>query len=94
MIEKQITVFIAYDGAEFRDLADCQNYENDFRSRLAQHVSNCCHTTYCDDAGFAIIEQDNVANYLIAYSEELISILTEINKMKAADNYAKRGIYK
>lgn len=80
MIETLITVFIAYDGTEFRNKDECEKYENNFVSRLTTFVEEHCDTTYCDDAGFDIIEASDVAHFLIEFRAEVIKFLQRIDK--------------
>ena len=56
-------VYEAFDGKIFCDVNECVNYEKN-SNRLLHHITENCKSTFSDDAGFDIIEFDDVESYI------------------------------
>ena len=75
----------AEDGTAFSDETECRKYESAnrlclWRKRLIDHIKSKCESTFSDDAGFSIIEPENVADYIEEYYDEItILIDTYVN---------------
>lgn len=66
-------MFQAEDGKLFDTAAACEAYEG--QNKLLHFVSNHIGGTYNDDAGFSIIEDSDVVNFINAHIDELIKIV-------------------
>lgn len=77
----KVTKFIADDGREFDTEKECLEYENSpdcVMYALEDLVRDHITSSYCDDAGFHIIEVGDVVSFVYEYREQLISILSRL----------------
>lgn len=73
-------LYEAEDGKVFLTGTDCKDYEiAACISPLVNDIEKYCPTTYCDDAGFNIIEPKDVEEYILANYDR---ISTYVNKSK------------
>ena len=70
---KTIEAYQASDGKIFGDRSRCIDYENtiDPMFALLNHIETNCTASYNDDAGFSIIENTDVAAYIIKHFLEI-----------------------
>ena len=66
-------MFQAEEGKLFDTAAACEAYEG--QNKLLHFVSNHIGGTYNHDAGFSIIEDSDVVNFINAHIDELIKIV-------------------
>ena len=57
--------YVAEDGTIFVEKEECAKYEDDHkrdfaRAKLMECITNKCKGSYCSDAGFHIISEDDV----------------------------------
>ena len=70
---KTIEAYQASDGRIFENRFMCVDYEGtiDTKAALAKHITTNCPVTFSDDAGFYIIENTDVAAYILANFDEI-----------------------
>jgi hypothetical protein len=74
-------VFQANDGTIFETQAECEKYES--KSELFDFVDSNIEAPYNDDAGYRIIETQNVVDFIEAHYENIGEIL---GKTKVEDD--------
>jgi hypothetical protein len=74
-------VFQANDGTIFETQAECEKYEA--KSELFDFVDSNIEAPYNDDAGYRIIETQNVVDFIEAHYEKIGELL---GKTKVEDN--------
>lgn len=78
MRTQTITQYIASDGSVFLDEKLCRDYEASGEAiinRMTKYVSENIGSTYCDDAGFSIIEIEDVVCFIINHNSYIQEIL-------------------
>jgi hypothetical protein len=74
-------VFQADDGKVFETQAECEKYES--KSELFDFVDSNIEASYNDDAGYHIIETQNVVDFIEAHYEKIGELL---GKVKVEDD--------
>jgi hypothetical protein len=79
-------VFQANDGTIFEAQAECERYESKYESKseLFDFVDINIEAPYNDDAGYRIIETQNVVDFIEAHYEKIGEILGKV-KVQAED---------
>jgi hypothetical protein len=89
--------YLSFDGKVFDDAADCILYEKNnklisYKVSFDNHINENICTTYCDDAGFSIIEPENVMNYILGNFDVISDFVNKIEKVDCnADEYLDEG---
>lgn len=81
--------YLAFDGKVFDDESDCIQYEKNnaqfiIEQKLQTHINENMCTTYCSDAGFSIIEPENVFSYILRHFD-VISDLVKLIRHENSD---------
>ena len=79
-------VWLAYDGTLFDTKVECAEYEKTqkgpiLRDGMLEFIENNCPTTYNDDAGFSLIDTDDVLNFIEVHRDKIAEFITEYNKI-------------
>ena len=61
--------YVAEDGTQFNSESECLEHESD--TTLYGHVNENCSRTYNDDAGFGVIEPEDVVAYIVTHIEKI-----------------------
>lgn len=72
-----IKAYKSTDGILFNTEEECEAHEASFfPGNLRQHIE--CHIveTYNDDAGFSIIELEDVVDYLVTFWNDIANIMS------------------
>jgi hypothetical protein len=75
-------VFQANDGTIFETQAECEKYES--KSELFDFVDSNIEAPYNDDAGYRIVETQNVVDFIEAHYEKIGELL---GKTKVEDDW-------
>ena len=69
------TQYITSDGTRFEYYQDALDYES-ANTGLMKHIKDYLHMEHNDDVGFAIIEFEDVRDYIINYWEDIRDFMT------------------
>lgn len=64
------TQYVTSDGAVFDHYQEASDHESQ-NSGLLNHIRDYINAEYSDDAGFNIIEPEDVGDYIINYWEDI-----------------------
>lgn len=79
-------VWMANDGLCFDTEVECADHEYALRGPtmrgiMLEFIENNCPTTYNDDAGFSIIDANDVLNFIEVNRDKIAEFITEYNKI-------------
>lgn len=77
MFERVTVEYVAKDGTAFASKEECVDYESRecVSNSLMNLVCDNIGSEYCDDAGFSIIQEDNVVGFIMQHYKEICAIV-------------------
>lgn len=84
-----IIQYIANDGTVFDNEQWCIDYETTdacVRNRITELVKINCGETYNDDAGFSVIEQYDVVEFIMRTADEIQKIMQDHKDAQTQSN--------
>lgn len=79
--------YVADDGTVFSTETECLSYENNPMKQLATLIGAKINQSYNDDAGFSIIEESSVLDFIVSHIDEINKILKTKEEPSTSDGW-------